>query len=321
MKRYLSFLILITAAVVWGLGFVMQKVAAAIEPFTLCAIRSFLAFIFLIFAIMGFDRLSKNGRHLFSKKGLDFKKSEIIGGAVCGIILFAAANLQQMGLGEGTDAGKASFITALYMVFVPIYSLFFKKKMRPIVPICVIIAVVGFYLLCINENFSIAPSDLLVFFCSLTFAVQIIAIDISLSYEGTDGVRLSCIQFLTAGVFSLIAALIFERGQTLANTMEYLPQLIYLGAVSSGVGFTFQILGQKHTPPAVASIVLSLESVFGALAGALILKEKMLPREYIGCAVIFVAVILSQIDFEALRKKLRTNKSGSESEAEKLAEQ
>ncbi len=316
MKKYLSVLILLTAAIVWGLGFVMQKIAASLEPFTMCAIRSFLAFVFLIFAAMGFDRLSKNGRRIISKRGIDFKKSELIGGVVCGAILFVAANLQQIGLGEGTDAGKASFITALYMVIVPIYTLLFKKKLRPIVPICVGIAVFGFYLLCIDDGFSIAPSDLFVFFCAFVFAMQIIAIDVSLSYEGTDGVRLSCIQFLTAGVLSLICALIFERGQQISDLFTYLPQLIYLGIFSSGVGYTFQILGQKHTPPAVASIVLSLESVFGALAGAIVLQEKMSSREYIGCAVIFLAVILSQINFEALFGKLRAKKSGQEPENE-----
>lgn len=291
---------MLAAAAIWGFAFAAQKAAAAVPPNTMCAIRSFLAFLFLIPMTVVFDKLSGNGRRLASKNGIDLKPCELIGGAACGAVLFLASVLQQMGIGEGTDAGKASFITALYIVIVPIYSLLFRKKSPINVWVSVGIAVIGFYLLCIKDGFSIAPSDLLVFLCALVFALQIIIIDKSLSYEGCDGIRLSSIQFLSAGILSLICSLIFERGQDLSVILAHTTELLYLGLFSSGVAYTLQILGQKHTPPAVASIVLSLESVFGAFAGSLVLGERMTPREYIGCAVIFSAVILSQI---SLRKK------------------
>ena len=302
MKKYLSLVLMLAAAAIWGFAFAMQKVAAELAPFTLCAIRSFLAVIFLLPAALCFDKFSGNGRRLISKKGVDFRKSELIGGLACGVTLFVASNLQQMGIGEGTDAGKASFITALYIVIVPLLFLLLKRFSPLNVWISVAIAVAGFYLLCVKDGFSIAPSDLLVLLCALTFAMQIISIDLSLSVKGTDCIRLSCIQFFVAGVLSLICALIFERGSDPTVAFKFIPQLLYLGILSSGVAYTLQIIGQKHTPPAIASIVLSLESVFGAIAGSVILGERMTAREYAGCGIIFLAVLLSQIDFKSFIK-------------------
>ena len=308
MKKYVSILLMLLAAVIWGFAFSAQKVASVIPPFTISAIRSFLAVLFLIPSVMLFDKLSKNGRRLFAKKGIDLKKSELIGGSICGAILFVASNLQQTGIG-GTDAGKASFITALYIVIVPIYNLLFGKKSPLNVWISVGIAVVGFYLLCVKNDFSISPADLLVFLCALGYAMQIVAIDRSLAYDGTDGVRLSCIQFFVAGVLSLICSLIFENGQDVSLIFNYIPELLYIGIFSSGVAFTLQILGQKNTPPEIASMVLSLESVFGAIAGSLVLGEVMSSKEYIGCAVIFLAVILSQLE---LGKKKSASDGGND---------
>lgn len=296
------------AAAIWGFAFAMQKVAAELAPFTLCAIRSFLAVIFLLPTVICFDRFSGNRRKLFSKKGVDFRKSELIGGGVCGLTLFIASNLQQMGIGEGTDAGKASFITALYIVIVPLLFLVFKRFSPVNVWISVGIAVIGFYLLCVKDGFSVAPSDLLVLLCALTFAMQIISIDMSLSAHGTDCIRLSCVQFFVAGILSLICAFIFERGSDPSVALKFIPQLLYLGILSSGVAYTLQIIGQKNTPPAVASIVLSLESVFGAVAGSAVLGERMSAREYAGCGIIFLAVLLSQIDFKSNRNNKNTYK-------------
>ena len=295
-------LIMLAAAVIWGFGFAFQKAAASISPFTLTAIRSYLAFAVLIPSAALFDKLSGNGRHIISRRGIDFKKTELIGGAVCGAVLFIAANLQQMGIGGGTDAGKASFITALYVVIVPVLGLFLGRRAPLQVWISVICAVAGFYLLCMDGGFSIAFSDLLLLVCASVYAVQIIAIDKSMSYSGTNGVRLSCIQFLVCGTLSLICALIFERGQELSTVTEFIPELLFLGILSSGAAYTLQILAQQNTPPAVASILLSLESVFGAIAGSLVLGEKMRLTEYIGCGIIFAAVIFAQLEFKGGQK-------------------
>jgi drug/metabolite transporter (DMT)-like permease len=162
----------------------------------------------------------------------------------------------------------------------------------------VVIAVIGFYLLCVKSDFSIAPSDLTVFLCTFAFAAQIIAVDILL--PTCDGVRISLIQFATVTVLSLVCSLAFEGADSFAPILTCIPEILFLGIGSSGIAYTLQIIGQKDTHPAVASVILSLESVFGALAGAIVLKEVMSPREYVGCAVVFFAVILSQTDFKAL---------------------
>ena len=298
---------MLLAAVIWGFAFAAQKAAASIPPFTISAIRSFLAVLFLIPSVMLFDKLSGNGRRFISRRGIDLKKSELIGGSVCGVILFIAINLQQFGIGDGTDAGKASFITALYIVIVPIYYLILGKKSPLNVWISIGIAVVGFYLICIKSDFSISPSDLLVFLSAFIFAMQIVVIDKALSFEGTDGVRLSCVQFFVTAVIALICSLVFENKQDISLIFNHIPELLYIGILSSGVAYTLQILGQKNTPPAVASMVLSMESVFGAIAGSLVHSEIMLAKEYIGCAVIFLAVILSQLEF----KKKKSSADGS----------
>ena len=169
------------------------------------------------------------------------------------------------------------------------------------------VAVVGFYLLCIKDNFSIATSDLLIFFAALAFAAQIIAIDLFIPY--CDGVRLSLVQFATVALLSFSSALIFEGADSFCCVILFVPEILFLAIGSSGIAYTLQIIGQKGMHPAAASVILSLESVFGALAGALILKEVMSPREYAGCAVVFLAVILSQTDFKALfRKNAQTQK-------------
>ncbi len=283
----------------WGFAFSAQKEAAAVPAFTVGAVRNIFATVFLMLVIPFLDRLSKNGRHLISKKRpLDFTKYEIVGGILCGIILTVASAFQQSGLGDGTDAGKAAFITALYVVIVPLFYLLFGRRSPLNVWISVIIAVFGFYLLCIKDDFSITPSDLLVLICALIFALHIIAID---HYSPRcDGVRMSCIQFFTAFILNLILALIFESPIDFSLIGNALPSLLYLGICSSGIAYTLQIVGQRHVNPAVASVILSLESVFGVIGGALFHNEVMSPKEYIGAAVVFLAVILSQLDFVKL---------------------
>ncbi len=301
MKKHLSSLLFLTAALLWGLAFSAQKDASALPAFTIGAVRNVFATLFLLFVIPLLDRFRSSDRRLFARgRLLDFNKTELIGGAICGVILTVATAFQQTGLGDGTDAGKAAFITALYVVIVPLITMMFGKRTPINVWISIFIAIVGFYLLCIKDDFSILPSDALVLICALIFALHIIAID--RFSPRCDGVRMSCVQFFVAFVLNLACAIIFESGVALTLVWDKLPSLLYLGICSSGIAYTLQIVGQRDANPAVASIILSLESVFGVLGGALILGETMQPREYIGCAIVFTAVILSQLEFKGKNK-------------------
>ena len=307
MNKKISYLLFLVATVIWGFAFVWQKEASIIPAFTVGAMRSIFATVFLLAIIPLTDRITNNQRRLFSKKTfLDFNRAELIGGGVLGVILTAATAFQQIGL-EDTDAGKAAFITALYVVIVPIFSAILGKKPQINSIVCVIIAVVGFYFLCIKPGVGVEPSDLLVLVCALIFACHIIAVD-RLSV-GADGTRMSCVQFATATILNGILALIFDTRPNPSAMMEALPSLLLLGILSSGIAYTLQIIGQKQIEPTMSSIMLSLEAVFGTIGGAIVLKERMLVREYIGCAIVFVAVIISQVDVISLIKsRKRANK-------------
>lgn len=230
----------------------------------------------------------------------DISKSEIIGGIIAGFFMTFATALQQNGIGDGTDAGKAGFITALYVVIVPIYALLFGKKSPVRVWISALIAIVGFYFLSVSDTFSIVPSDLLILLCALVFAGQIMAVDIF--SERCECVRLSLVQFASGFIINLIFALIFESPIAFSGILSCILPLLYLGIFSSGIAYTLQVVGQKDLNPGVASILLSLESVFGAIGGALIYGETMSKRELVGAAAVFLAVILSQIDFSFIFK-------------------
>lgn len=304
MKSKISCLLFVVAAMLWGFAFSAQKEAAAVPAFTVGFVRNIFATLFLLLVIPFLDKLSGNGRRLVSKKRpLDFTKTELIGGVICGAILTIASAFQQTGLGDGTDAGKAAFITALYVVIVPLIYLLFGRRSPLNVWISVGIAVVGFYLLCIKDDFTVSPSDALVLICALIFALHIIAID--RFSPRCDGVRMSCVQFFSAFIFNLILALILESPIDSGLILEALPSLLYLGICSSGIAYTLQIVGQKHVNPAVASVILSLESVFGVIGGALFHGEVMSPKEYFGAAIVFIAVILSQLDLSKKESKAR----------------
>jgi len=302
MKKNISCALFVLAAMLWGFAFAAQKDAAKVPTFTVGAVRNIFATLFLLLVIPFLDKFLGNGRRLVSKKKpLDFTKNELLGGLIAGAILTAASAFQQFGIGEGTDPGKAAFITALYVVLVPIVYLIFGKKSPINVWISVVIATVGFYFLCIKDNFSLIFSDALILICALIFASHIIAIDFF--SPKCDGVRMSCIQFFSAFVFNTILALIFESPVSFTLIGENILPLLYLGICSSGIAYTLQIVGQKHVPPAAASILLSLESVFGVIGGALFHGEVMSKREYLGCVIVFAAVILSQIDFKRKRQQ------------------
>ena len=298
---------MLLAAAIWGFGFSAQKNLTEISSLTVIWSRNIIASAFLFLLIPLLDRIRKTERRLFKKKFIpDFNKRELIGGTMCGIVLATASAFQQYGIADGTDAGKSAFITALYVVIVPIIGLLLKRKPPLNALIGIPLAVVGFYLLCINGALTIAPSDLLVLVCAFIFALHIIVIDAFDS--GTDGVRLSCVQFFVAFICTLIISLIAEGAPDMNAIFASAPaalSIVYLGIMSSGVAYTLQIVGQKGFDPSLASIILSLESVFGVIGGAMLHGEIMSPKEYAGCAIVFLAVIISQLDFDKIAKKLK----------------
>ena len=287
----------LVAAMLWGFAFSAQKLAAAVPPFTVGAVRNVIAVIFLVAVLPALDKMRGNGRFFIKDGKPDFTRWEIVGGAICGTILTVASVLQQSGITEGTDAGKSAFITALYVAFVPVISLIGGKRSPLNVWLSVGIAAVGFYFLCITDSFTLVYSDLLVLLCSFIFALHIVAID-RLSPR-CDGVRMAIMQFFFAAILNAFAAALTELPIGETAMLEALPALLYLGICSSGIAYTLQIVGQRGANPAVAGIILSLESVFGVVGAAIVHREVLTPREYIGCAIVFLAVMLSQMDFKA----------------------
>ena len=299
-KKYTSTAILLSAAIIWGFAFAAQDAASDMGAFTLGFARSIIAGVFLAGTVVAFDKITKSGRSLVSRRGIDLNKSELIGGVILGAVLVIASAFQQIGINRGTDGGKAAFITALYVVLVPIYALALKKRAALNVWISIGIAVVGFYLLCIKDDLTVAPSDLLVVAAAMIFPIHILTID-HFSPK-CDGIRMSMVQFISAAIFNLIIALVFESPGELGAIFPNILPILYLGIGSSGIAYTLQIIGQKNVPPATASIVLSLESVFGVIGTALFLGQTLTVREYLGCAVVLAAVVLSQIDIKAIKK-------------------
>ncbi len=289
-KNFKGSLMLLVTSLIWGTAFVAQSEGMNyIEPFTYNALRTLLGGVVLIPVIILFRFLDKkNGGE---KKTLPLKNT-VIGGLCCGVVLFVASSFQQAGIAQ-TTAGKAGFVTALYIVIVPIIGLFLRRKMPLRMWFFIAAALVGFWLLCIKENFGISAGDMLVFFGAVFFAVHIITID-HFNEKGTDGVLMSCIQFFTAGLLMLICMFIFEKPAA-ANIADAGGTILYAGIMSCGVAYTLQILGQKYTEPTLSTLLMSLESVFAALSGWLILGEKLSTKEFFGCVLIFAAVILAQL--------------------------
>ena len=286
------------AAFIWGTAFVAQSVGAEIvEPFTFNACRSVIAFFVLLAASFIFAKFKPKREKSPEQKRFE-RKNLILGGICCGAFLSCASCLQQAGLAV-TSAGQAGFITALYVVLVPIFGLFLKKKAPLPVWFGVILAVGGLYLLCVSEGFTIERSDFLVFLCAIVFAFQILSIDHFVQY--VDGVQLSCAQFFVTSVICTALTFLFEN-PSMAAIMDCALPLLYVGIFSSGVAYTLQILAQKDSNPTVVTILLSLESVFSVLAGAVILGDKLSAREYTGCVLMFAAVIMAQIHFPSRKK-------------------
>ena len=281
------------AALIWGTAFVAQDMCAdVIGPMTFNAVRFLIAVVMLLVIIWIFGKLSRNRPQRTVEERKADRRHLMIGGLCCGLALAVASNFQQAGIGAGTDAGKAGFITALYIVLVPLLGLFLKKKVSLPVWISVLIAVVALYLLCITGDLKLASGDFLLLLCAFFFAIHILVID---HFTATvDGMKLSCAQFLVAGVLSAAGALLFEQPR-LDAILSYALPILYVGIFSCGVAYTLQVVGQNGVEPTVASLILSLESVFSVLAGWAVLHDTMTGRELTGCFLMFLAIILVQL--------------------------
>lgn len=296
--------ILCLAALIWGLAFVAQSDAADyIPPFAFNCLRSFLgaAFLLVFIWLKGLKTKEK-----LIPENREERKITFIGGVICGVLLAISVNFQQAGLTvypEGVAASaRGGFLTAIYVVLVPVVAIFFKKKASIIIWCAVLIALAGTYFLCMSEGFSgIYLGDILMLCCAFCFTFHIITVD-SIG-DKVDGARLSLMQFMVCGILSLILSLIFEKGGfAVENILAAAPQIAYLGIMSSGVAYTLQIVGQRYAEPAVASISMSLESVFAALGGWVIAGDIMSGREFLGCALVFAAIIIAQLP-EIIKKK------------------
>lgn len=284
-----SILLLLTA-VIWGTAFVAQSVGTDyIGPFTFNAVRFIIGGTVLLPLIFYFQKKEPDKRTAEEKrKG---RKTLLTGGIFCGLALCSASLFQQAGI-KYTSVGKAGFITALYIIIVPVIGLFFHHKVEGKIWAAAIMAVVGLYLLCINESFTVNKGDALIFICAILFSVHILVID---HYSPkVDGVKLSCIQFYVSGLLSGIGALLTETPDMNA-VLDAAAPILYAGVMSCGVAYTLQIVGQKNVNPTVASLILSLESVISVLAGWIFLGEALAAREITGCLIVFAAVILVQL--------------------------
>lgn len=296
-KELKASIMLFITSIIWGLAFVAQAQGMEhIGPFTFTAARSVVAIIFLYLTYVFFNKTSKTYR----EQKFDMKRT-IRGGILCGLVFTVAMNLQQSGL-VYTTAGKASFLTALYIVFLPILGLFFGKRINKKLILCIIFAMIGTYLMSVKGSLEMNRGDVITIISAFVFAGHILLL--SEFSKDTNAVLVSMLQFVVCGFFSIIAAFIFEGIDMSAILKSYLP-ILYVGTLSSGVGFTIQLMALKELEPVVASMISSLESVFGALFGWLILSQKMNEREIAGAIIIFLATLLAQLPIEAyLNKKM-----------------
>lgn len=301
-------LLLVLTALIWGSAFVAQRKGGdVVGPFTFNGIRSFIGSAVLVPVILVLNRVKPSEK---IPKTPAEKTVLWVGGICCGAILFLASSAQQLGMYMGTSAGKAGFLTACYILLVPIISLFLKKKCGWNIWVGMGITVIGLYLLCMTDSLRFQASDLMVLLCALLFAIHILVIDYFSPL--VDGVRLSCIQFLVCGILSMIPMFFVEMQHSLSGIVVWAQNLqsldawipiLYAGILSCGVGYTLQIIGQNGLNPTLASMLMSLESVFSVLAGWLILQEKMELRQLGGCALIFAAILLAQMPVDKFRKK------------------
>ncbi len=298
-KQLKGSIAIIFATIIWGSTFVAQSMGMDhIGPFTFQAARCLLGMVILLPIIAIADRFThaEDGKNFFTRW---WDKKLWIAGLLCGTPLFVAANLQQMGIVD-TDAGKSAFLTAMYIVFVPILGLFRGIKPSKWIPVSVVLAVAGLYFLSCMGVTTVATGDLLLLGCALAFAVQILCVDIFANQ--VDCLRLNCINCLVCSALSWIVVA-FTETPTWAGIWECSGAIAYAGFLSMGIAYSLQIIGQKDLHPATASLLMSLESVFAVLSGWLVLKERMTLWETLGCVLVFVAVILSQLPDRKINQK------------------
>ena len=303
-------LMLMLCAFIWGTAFVAQSAGSGMGAYSFLAGRSWLAVLVLIPTVFAFDAVrKKQGQPYGWPKEKSERKTLLAAGLVCGTFLFAASAAQQIGITINPSTAKAAFLTAMYVVLVPVFGLFLGRKGSAQLWVSMVIAVAGLYMLCMKNGFGgIETSDWILLSCAVLFSFQIMSIDHFSPL--VDGVRLSLIQFIVVAVESSAAALIFET-PTLAEYGANLLPVVYCGVMSSGAGYTLQILGQKELNPAIASLIMCLESVFSALGGWLLLGQNLSMRESAGCALIFAAVVLSQLPLAELRRCKRARDAAS----------
>ncbi len=305
MKKIQSSLILLLTASIWGVAFVAQSVGMDyVGPFTFNAVRSIIGGIVLIPCIFLLDKISEKDKKI-SKGNLEITTTNsaspknnhkdqsnlFIGGLCCGTLLCLASNFQQIGI-QYTTVGKAGFITACYIILVPILGIFLGKKTGKSIWLSVILAVIGLYLLCMSGSFSLNKGDFFVLCSALLFALHILVIDYF--SPKIDGVKLSCLQFFVCGILSSIPMFLLEHPGFSTLILAWKP-ILYAGVLSCGVGYTLQIIGQKNMNPTIASLILSLESCISVLAGWFILHQKLSLREVFGCVLMFTAILLAQL--------------------------
>lgn len=287
-KQLFGSLLLVLIAMIWGTAFVFQRIGMEhIEPVTFTAVRMAVAAVFIGL----FSKISDMKKNKDTKPQTD-RKYTLSGGIFCGIFLSLASIAQQAGI-VYTSVGKAGFITSLYILLVPVINLLiFRQKSSFRVWCGVILGIVGMYLLCVKEDFSLTYGDTMIAVCALLFSGHILCCD--RFSKKADPVKLSFIQFVTTAVISTAAALIMET-PTWEKIISAVIPLLYCGIVSGGIGYTLQMVAQKYTKPTIASLLMSLESVFAVLAGALILGERMTLQELLGCMIMFAAIVWVQI--------------------------
>ena len=302
LKKLRGSLMLLTAAFIWGTAFVAQsKGMDYVAHFTYNAVRTLIGGVVLIPMVFLFGQKSRR------KASENNNKISFIGGIICGLVLFAASSFQQLGISL-TSAGKAGFITALYVVIVPVISIIFGQKSSLKMWICAFTAIIGFYLLCIKEGFGLSKGDLYVLICAVFYSVHIIVID-HFNSKGAEPVKMSCVQFFTAGSIMMICMFIFES-PALSAVWAAKYTILYAGVMSCGVAYTLQIIGQKYTESTAAALIMSLESVFAALAGWIILSEHMSMKEFAGCILVFAAVVFSQLDI-SFKNRIHIKEKGN----------
>lgn len=296
-------LLLLLTAMIWGVAFVAQSVGMDyIGPFTFNAVRNLIGGVVLIPCIALLKKINDRTAEPSSERAEAEAVSEnvaregnrtlLLGGISCGVLLFIASNLQQIGI-QYTTVGKAGFITAMYIVLVPILGIFFRKKAGLRIWIAVVMAAAGLYTLCMTDgSFSLQRGDFLVLLCALAFSFHILVIDYFA--PKVDGVKMSCIQFFVCALLSGIGMLLFEEPDMALILQAWVP-VLYAGVLSCGVAYTLQIVGQKGMNPTVASLILSLESVVSVIAGWLILGQALSARELAGCVLMFAAIVLVQL--------------------------